>query len=60
MERMKSGYANSKHWLHRAYERGFQAALNNDDHCPHVGLEKEWWEAGWSEACLLGPVAEIE
>lgn len=47
-----SGYAGSNHWLHRAYQRGFQAALNGEENCPHVGREKEWWEAGWSEGIL--------
>lgn len=60
MARLKSSYADSKHWLHQAYERGFQAALAGEEDCPHVGLEKDWWEAGWSEGITYGSVAEID
>lgn len=46
---MSLPYANSKHYLHRAYRNGYIAYQNDDDDCPHVvgSREWEWWWAGW-------------
>ena len=41
-----------KHWLHAAYDRGRQDAIDGEDHCPYVGLEKDWWEYGWQQGAL--------
>lgn len=48
------GYKNSKHYLHRIYREGGQAALDGNDLCPYsLGTkENDWWWAGWTEGVL--------
>lgn len=39
------------HYLHKCYHQGYDAALEDDDWCPHVPgtHENAWWWAGWGD-----------
>ena len=41
-------YLTSKHYLHKAYTKGYWA---KDDNCPYCNStrEWEWWWAGWGD-----------
>ena len=43
-----------KHYLHKAYLIGFDAAIKKDDCCPYCcgTKENDWWWAGWMEGVL--------
>lgn len=46
--------ARSKHYLHACYHAGYDAAIEQDEQCPHVPGTKEndWWWAGWSDGSM--------